>query len=681
MRIMSLATSAMLAMGCVAAPGLTSAKATGYRASIDVRPAAGHHVDAVRGTVFEDINRNGKYDSGEPGIPDVLVSDGEHVVKTDVDGKYKLPYPSPAEEEAGIAIFVTKPAGYELPVDKDNVPQFYYIHKPTGSPPNVRGEPFRFGGLEPTGPLPRRINFPLIKGENKYRFKIVVSGDTQPYSNVEVGYVRDTLSRELAGMKDLEAVIIEGDVMGDDLGLYPRFKRIMSAADAPVYFVGGNHDLDFDAPSDEHSFDTFRREWGPEYYSFDIGEVHFIVLDNVRYPCTEEDNADGLHAFCVETTTYNGVIHPRQMEWIKNDLAHVPEDKLIVFNSHIPFQTYIDQNATKHQTDNALELYDLLGYGPSGYPQRPALALSGHTHTLEQLRPGELFPGWDTALGDRSPGSPPFPQIVAGAASGSWWSGDFTADGIPMSYQRLGGPRGYLIIEFEGNTYKDTFKATGQAAEKQMSLSILSPTFTDWSQKLIDWIRIPAEERSEPPPVNINDLPDPSIVTTDELEDTYLIANVWNGSKDSEVYVQIDHRTPILMERTEPGTGEISENDEDGDGFVDIPDPYALERQLQVARYAFVSDSGDERAQGFELFMASQFGPGDPQPLSEFFLADQSMHLWKAKMPADLEKGIHVAKVVTKDVHGNRYEEIINFEVMEERPQPYFRTELFEVFP
>ena len=73
-----------------------------------------------------------------------------------------------------------------------------------------------------------------------------------------------------------------------------------------------NHDLDFDATSDEHSFDTFRREWGPEYYSFDIGQVHFITLDDVKYPCLDEDNQDGLHGGCEDNiengATYNGVI-------------------------------------------------------------------------------------------------------------------------------------------------------------------------------------------------------------------------------------------------------------------------------------------------------------------------------------------------------------------------------------
>lgn len=242
-----------------------------------------------------------------------------------------MPLPSRADERAGISIFITKPAGYDVPVDDDNIPQFFYHHKPNGSPRNVRGERFRYGGLPRTGDLPARINFPLVKGEKKLRFKIVVSGDTQTYSNNEIGYLRDTLAREVAAMEDVEAIIVEGDVMGDDLSLFPRYKRVLSLADSPQYYVPGNHGLDFDAPSDDHSFDTYRREWGPTYYSFDIGDVHFIGLDDVRYPCTpEEDNQDGLHGDGNQCDTpdtfptYNGVLTERQLQWLRNDLEHVP---------------------------------------------------------------------------------------------------------------------------------------------------------------------------------------------------------------------------------------------------------------------------------------------------------------------------------------------------------------------
>ena len=101
--------------------------------------------------------------------------------------------------------------------------------------------------------------------------------------------------------------------MGDDLSLYGRFKRIVAAGGVPQYYVGGNHDLDFDATDDAHSFDT-----------------------------------------------------------------------LLVISVHIPFVTYTDATAQKHQVDNLDELYAIVA-------DRPALGLSGHTHTTEQIEPGERF--------------------------------------------------------------------------------------------------------------------------------------------------------------------------------------------------------------------------------------------------------------------------------------------------
>ena len=348
--------------------------------------------DAARGTVFLDENRNSKLDEGESGVAGVLVSNGREVVTTGEDGTYELP----AYDDMNL--FITKPAGHTTPVSDELVPQFYYIHKIEGSPA------LRFGGIEPTGPLPEAINFPLIADGSGDKFECLVFGDAQPYSNREIGYVRETAGKMLATRDNsaTECLIFEGDVMGDDLSLYPRFKQIIAKGGVPQYFVGGNHDLDFDAEDDAHSFDTFRAEWGPEYYSFDNGKVHFVVLDNVRYPCNGVDN----HDFCAlsEKTTYNGVITDRQLVWLENDLAEVPEDRLIVINTHIPLVTFTDADAQKHQTDNFAALAEIIG-------DRPALGLSGHTHTTEQILPGEEFAGFEANSGV---GKQPFHQIVTG---------------------------------------------------------------------------------------------------------------------------------------------------------------------------------------------------------------------------------------------------------------------------
>ncbi len=681
--------AAVLSFGiALASPSvLSKPRPTSYKGSVEIKKTEA--ATAIKGRVCLDRNRDSVCQKNEKGLGRVLVSDGLNVVKTNFKGEYELPLPTDADEARGMSIFVTQPDGYSVPVDEFNVPQFYYVHKPNGSPLGVEGEPFRFGGLAPTGALPNEINFPMIWTGHKRKFKIVVAGDTQAYSNTEIGYIRDTIASEWAAINDLQAVIVEGDVMGDDLSLYPRFKEILSVAKAPQYYVGGNHDLDFDAPSDDHSFDTFRREWGPEYYSFDIGQVHFVVLDDVKYPCLDEDNLDGLHGGCdddiLSGATYNGVITERQLEWLANDLAHVPAHKLIVVNKHIPIASFIDQNIARQMVDNQVDLYKTLGceqdsdtgFFPPENCARRVLALSGHTHTLEQIRPGESFEGWETTLTSggiyESGGPAPFPQIVTGAAAGSWWSGDFDSNVVPESWQRLGGPRGYLVIEFNGNQYRDTFKATGMAADKQMSIDFLTPSFEEWFRTLADWRNSGADVLAKPP-VNINDLPDTKQITLDELAaGTYLSVNVWNGSKESVVSARFDLRKPISMTRTQAGEGE---------NILETLDPFALKRQMQIARFAYTSESGEPRANGFELFGGSQRCPGGegpctPRPDSSFFWADQSQHIWQLALPTDLDLGVHVVKVKNRDRFGRTFEETVTFEIVEERSAKYFQSQLF----
>lgn len=613
---------------------IANAKNIDYKATVETVGYA-KNANYVKGYVFVDENLNGVFDRRERGLKNVMVSNGIDVVLTDRSGKYRLP------AYKGMSVMITKPSGYDVPVDNNNIPQFFYHHLPEGSPE------LRFGGLQPTGPLPDKINFPLAKGKVKNTFKMIIIGDTQPYSNNEIGYVRDTLAKDLASMdlEQVEGLIVEGDVMGDDLDLFPRFKEIMSIANAPQYYVAGNHDLDFDAENDMHSFDTFKREWGPAYYSMDIGQVHFVTLDNVEYPCA---NYDGFHEFCDNSTNYNGYISKQQLAWLKKDLALVPKDKLVVLSMHIPLVSFVDATSNKHQTDNAGSLYRLLA-------GRKALALSGHTHTLEHFEPGEG--ARPDVEGVDIPQSP-FPQIITGAGSGSWWSGDFDEDGIPMSFQRLGGKRGFMIFEFDGNSYMDNFKATGESPQKQITASFLSPAFTQWYSILLEWLRTGSEGT---PPLNFNDLADTKIITLEEIVDTKLIANVWNGSSATRVKVRIDDGRPMKMVRTE-----------------ETPDPYALKKQLAIYRYAAESLLGSERTQGFELFGGASFGPNSPRPGDEWMHADNSSHLWQINLPQDLSIGIHKAEIIAMDKYGRAYKETIVFEVREERPEPFFRSWRFE---
>lgn len=625
-----------------------------YQATIDVVPRAEGEEDpeTVTGVVFDDTEMDGVYDpETDAGVPGVMVSNGREVVETDEDGAYELP----AYDD--MTVFITKPNDRAVPTDEGHIPQMAYEHKPAGSPE------LRFGGLEPTGPLPEAINFPTVPVQVTDEFSCAVMGDTQTYSNTEVGYVRDSIATDLLSwdLSETECMLLLGDVMGDDLGLLPRFKNMMSSVGLPQYYVHGNHDYDFDATDDVDSADTWRREYGPAYYSFDIGQVHFVVLDNVVYPCTEEDSPENCGN--PDSPAYNGRVPDAQLEWLANDLAQVPEDKLVVLNHHIPLVSFIDNAQLTHQTDNASELYELL-------EGREALSLSGHTHTLEQLLPGESYAGWEDAVGVSEV---PFQHIVGGAPSGSWYSGDLDWDGVPMSLGRLGEPRGYFMMDFDGASHSEQYYATGHPTDRQMWLSFNTPQYRDWYDVLRSWTAENPPTADGIPPVNINDLDDLKLFTPEDLADgVFLTANVWNGTRDSEVSVSIDGEEPLELTRTQEGDGEEVYSG------VDYSDPYSVVRQMQTARYAFVSESGDERAQGYEQTRGNQRGPGAPQSVQENYIAEKSSHVWRLQMPEDLPVGAHVADVTSVDQYGQVTTDQIVFEVREERPDPYWRHELWE---
>ncbi len=637
----------IICLGLVVSTTSAWAKETTYIGSVETIRGAHPPTDA-QGTVFLDVNRNSRLDSGEPGIADVMVSNGREVMTTNSRGEFRLP------AYGDMNLFITKPAGYTTPVSDEMVPQFYYIHKEAGSPS------LRFGGIPPTGPLPQRINFPLIVDDVGDRFSCLVFGDAQAYTHMELGYVRETAGRLLAARdnSDTECLMFAGDILGDDLSLYPRFKRIVSVGGVPQYFVGGNHDLDLDADSDQDSFDTFRREWGPEYYSFDIGEVHFVGLDNVRYPCNGVDP----HPFCSPDRrhTYNGVISQRQLDWLREDLTHVPDDKLIVLIAHIPFVSFTDNTSAKHQTDNLHELYHIVD-------GRKVLGLVGHTHTTEQILPGEYFEGWIEQTGT---GAAQFHQIITGGISGSWWAGDINDQGVPRSIQRLGSPRGYYQIDFAGSQYTDTYKTFHTDENTQLHAGLNTPRFRTWAQKLLDHADQHRGQWDVEPAVTVNDLGDTRMLTAKDLTDgSWVAVNVWNGSRDSRVTVKINGIV-IPATRTQMGSGEAKLKG------VKYADPVALAMQSTVGRIAFRSTEGDDETAGLTIWGEVPWVGEHPGPFYAWMLSDHSSHLWRADLPVDLPVGVHAMTVSTTDRYGRLFSNVMTIEVVESLPISDWQDEL-----
>lgn len=646
------ACSAALAGGIARAEAPAAADSPWF-ADIEVVKGKARDAKTVRGTVFDDANRNGRLDAGERGLAGVNVSNGREVVKTGADGRYVLP------ARTDMSVSVIQPSGWRVPTDRNFVPRFAYEHKAGGSPRKLR-----FGGLPDTGPLPKAINFPLSPSNIGPDFNCAVLGDVQVYSGDEIGYARDSIVRELADRKGQPPACLFalGDLVGDDLGLIPRLEEVLGTLRIPQWWVQGNHDYDSDADRDADASDTWRRTYGPATYAFEMGNVLFVGLDNVVYPCGETDNRAGTRPFCVEypQKSYNGRFTDDQMAFLKALIANTDPAKLIVLGHHIPLVGFDNRKEWAHQTDNAPEVHALLA-------GRKALDLSGHSHTLENLAPGDSYEGWKEAVGVTSI---PFRHVVAGAVAGDWWGGDFDVEGIPMSLQGDGSPRGYVDMRVNGTDYDLDYRATGEPEERAMWLSVNTPAFRDWAAKLLDWRNADRATRGRVPLLSVQDLPDEKLLTPADLgTGSWLTANVWLGDSATQVTVSIDGAAPAAMTHTQQARGEPSHNG------PEHADPFALQRQLSVARTAFESGSGDAEAQGFIQGRQTRNPPAPPQPQGS--VADHSSHLWRFALPATLASGMHTAKVRVTRAQGSPASETLIFEVRAERPARTFRFDVW----
>lgn len=503
-----------------------------FRGQVDVTAGPDADQDVLDGAVFDDRNRNSQQDPGERGIAGVEVSNGREIVTTDRQGRYEI------SVRDGETVFLTQPAGYQVPVDEDNVAQFFYTHMPAGSPE------LRYGGIDPTGPLPDAVDFPLARTTDTLSRdqRCLIGGDIQTYTQEEVDYALRGAFADLAQRTDFTGcgALFIGDIVGDDLDLYDQTRELTSLLNGPARFLPGNHDLDLDADYD-HRFDTYRSQFGPDYYSYDAGDVHVVSLNTVQYSQGAPYNG-----------TYDGGIDDEQLAWLRQDIANTPEDKLIVLATHIPLLNWHDQGSDRHQVDQVQAIHDIIG-------DRPAVAFGGHSHTLEVMREGDSMEGWKSLYGvDELP----FDHITAGAISGDWYTGRVTEAGYPTALQRDGAVPGVFTLEAHGNRYEDSFIGTGRAASEQMSLGLNTPAYRDWYD---------ANRR------NVGKAPafeTPLEVSADELGESWLTTNVWAGGTGTEVSVSIDGRPAQQAQRTQRLEGESKRVG------AEFSDPAAAQEQL-----------------------------------------------------------------------------------------------------
>lgn len=560
------------------------------------------HVQVVRGTaadeteltgsVFDDKNQNSTQDKNEKGIAGVSISNGRDVVTTDGNGEYTIP------AFDNMTVFATQPAGYAVPVDENNLAQFSYNHFPQGSPD------LKFGGVPATGALPQAVNFPMKRSAAtaKTTQNCNIASDTQTYDDEEVGYASQGAIRDLVGRDDLGGcgVLLLGDNVGDDLSLNDDVQDLYAQVEGPIRALPGNHDMDFDAADDERALDTHRNDWGPAYFSYDVGQTHIIALDNIVYNGAKEGGGNG---------GYVEKVDEQQLEWLKKDLANVPANKQVVIAAHAPFVSYITP-----VTDNATEVFDVLRQ--ANRTADNTVMIGGHTHTSENLPAGQQRAEWAEAGIDALP----FRQIVAGAVSGDWYSGSLDEHGLPNAYGKDGGRPGTLTLALSGNQSVGSYQVRQEDWGHRMSLGVNSPTWRAWAEEALTWRESDdADKGPIPERGRLN-----AITEEDLRGGTFLTSNVYLGSSDTRVEVSIDGGQSTVVEHTQPGEGEVLR---EGFEFSDVPAATAnLESTGNVTRH--------------------------------------SSSLWRSELPTDLARGTHTAEVTATDEYGRTYTDTVRFTVV-----------------
>jgi len=210
--------------------------------------------------------------------------------------------------------------------------------------------------------------------------------------------------------------ICVGDIVWDNHALFADYNLAVAQMGIPFFQTLGNHDMDYRKGGDETSDVTFKGVYGPTYYSFNRGEVHYVVMENVRYLGRERE--------------YDGYITPEQLQWLEKDLQQVSKDKLLIINLHIPVHDGVK---------NSADFYALL----TGF--KKVHVMSGHTHYNQNVIKNGVF------------------EHNHGTVCGAWWTGAICEDGTP---------RGYGVYEVDGTDLKWYYKSTGKDRTDQISITL-----------------------------------------------------------------------------------------------------------------------------------------------------------------------------------------------------------------
>jgi len=379
---------------------------------IDFKPDAGT-------TVY------GIVSSAGVGVENVVVSDGAEVTVTNEKGIYQLK----SAKKWGY-VFISVPSGYEVP-SVGVLPQFHRA-------------------LKNSADVVERADFKLEKVDGQDSYKIFMLGDMHLANRTgDLGQFAQFTSDLTDYMTRHKGEKMYALTLGDmtwDLYWYsnsyyfPQYLNTVNSQikNLQIFHTMGNHDNDFQTRSDYDAAVKYVDQICPTYYSFNIGKVHYVVMDDID--CSSYDGST--------SRNYVKSLSAEQLDWLAKDLSHVDKTTPVVVAMHAQvFYPTTSGFKIDHDQVNTLRLFDIL----DGYTVR---FVTGHTHKLFNVTP-------DAPIVDGHN----FREYNSGSVCASWWwSGNLTP-GIHIGTD--GTPGGYGIWDVTGTDFQCLYKSTGWPEEYQ----------------------------------------------------------------------------------------------------------------------------------------------------------------------------------------------------------------------
>ena len=350
--------------------------------------------------------------SGNDGtvLKGVVVSDGLNCVKTGDDGRYYLP----ADLSRTEYVIVSSPSNYSAPV-KDGQACFWKFLKDC-----TKGSDGKYS-----------VDFTLNKISSPERYTVLIFADPQPrkasagmdkiaYHSLECcdDMYRD-MKEYVATLKSPSVYGIGlGDIVHQDLTLLPLYKKGMSTTGISTYNIIGNHDHGHRLMADDQSSKDYEAVMGPANYSFNLGGMHYIVMDNM----ISADPSTG--KYCDECSTG---LTDDIWTWVQNDLAQVSTDTPLMVCAHSPMMRM--QSGKDRSGLHLGDLRNLLSKYPKAY------VWAGHTHST--------FNYVDKA-------SPVIESHTVSRVTGALWTNEYLGSN--------GTPRGYVVFDYDNGDISWKFK-------------------------------------------------------------------------------------------------------------------------------------------------------------------------------------------------------------------------------